>query len=155
MIFQAGLTAFSEFKTGPYDEGGLELPEFRMSQTTPSMARAIRPTGISHMNIIPIQPKGVRGDEYPQLLIMPPGPIIVLGPIMPPPNRSKRKTMAILPTTNQLTFCIFSVPLWADPRRQLLSSSDQAVASGVSLCSSYNKPSLTISMEGGVIVSAA
>src|SRR6266498_4396315 len=32
---------------------------------------------------------------------------------MPPPNRSKRTTMLIIPTTNQLTFCILYFLLYA------------------------------------------
>jgi len=41
----------------------------------PKTASTTSPTGINHMKIIPIQPRGEGEEEYPQLFIIPLGPI--------------------------------------------------------------------------------
>ncbi len=92
--------------------GAAELlppPTFRTSHTTPKTASATRPTGMSHINIIPIQKKGLK--PHPPII---PGPIIPQPPYLQPPSRlaaawkTSSAIMVMTTTAVQLTFFIYS-----------------------------------------------
>lgn len=93
---------------GQVSPGAAEIT-FRTSQTTPTTTSARKPTGTSHMNIMPIQPKGLK--PHPPNII--PGPIIPQPPYLQPPSRlaaTWKTTSAIMvmtATAIQLTLFIF------------------------------------------------
>gem|GEM_PF-2400883 len=128
----AGRWQLGQALAGP--TGGWPLPGWPMAltnQAMPSTIRTTKPTGNSHMNSIPIPPKGAKpqppiipGLIIPQPLSPPyqPNPPIRLAPI----KSANTATMLKIVTTVQLAF-IVSTPL-NDARARLSSGRSRSVA---------------------------